>query len=188
MSRTSTEIELKKGDMVLFHRRMAMVVSVSRNGKVVWGLEHTDGGGRTRKFKPFMQSDIVRFPSILDVLATAGESFPVDELDERALRAELWFTDPQVGDILASADALYFLKITHRCSDILHVKIQSSSEVDREQRIAWVSKGRSFSSIEDFQKRYQLPYMPGYELFAWSSNRDDGQDRIDIPEPIGEVK
>lgn len=173
--------------MVLFHRRMSTVTFVSGNGKVIWELEHTDGGGRTRKFKPHKQADIVCFPSILDAMVSS-DPFPKYELDERALRAELWFMDPQVGDIFVNNHGTCFLEVVDRRKDRLWVrKLQRSVESDREIR---PSDGtvRSFSSVEGFQREYQRPHAPGYMFIAWSSKRLDGMDRIGVPGSVGEVK
>jgi hypothetical protein len=183
-----TEISgLKKGDMVLFHRRMAVVHKPRVGGNGASFVDVTDGGGRTRTFFVFNKAPIVYFPTILEAMA-ATNVFPENELDRRALRAELWFTDPLPGDVFAACNGLYFLTIVERFKDRVKCKITSRSQEDQQLNLLWRTKYRSFSSIPAFQEAYEFKDGPGYELFAWSSNRTESADRIESLGPIGEVK
>ena len=182
-----TGTELKVGDMVLFHRRLATVTVVSSNGKEAWGLEHTDGGGRTREFKAFSSAPIVYFPTLLDAIAAAGD-FPKDVFDERALQAERWFLRPQIGDVLCAPGKHYFVEITGRHRHKVHTEIRSSTPFDRAHNLVWRVKYRSFKSPKAFRKAFERGGAPGYTVFAWSSKRPKDADRIETPGSVGEVK
>lgn len=182
-----TGTPLKRGDMLLFHGRMATVLELSNIPGRARTVEVTDGGGRTRVFFTFTGSPISYFPSVLDALAAAGD-FPKDNLDKRALRAELWFTDPQVGDVFAAYYGVYFLKITESSEGKLTSQVRTSSLVGRDLSPKWETSQHVFGSIEAFQKTFERQDGPGYSLYAWSSPRTKDADRIESLGSIGEAQ
>jgi len=183
----STGMELEVGTLVIFVGRLATVSRIGPNARIVW-VECTDEGGRTRTFSVFSADDLEILPTsefeVLDSIVKATAPPEGYELLDQIMKAELWFADPQVGDVFYRPDAHYYLRVSElTAAGELRAQTTSCKGIDEGYRTEQVC----FQSVELFRKTFEFKTCPGYSLAAYSSMRDGGS-CIAMPGLIGEVK
>jgi hypothetical protein len=183
----STEIELEVGAVALYCGRLATITRIGPNGRIVW-VECTDEGGRTRTFSVFAANDLVLLPTgefeVLDSIVKVTAP-PEDELLQLIMKAELWFADPQVGDIFYRPEAYYYLRVVElTAAGELRAQVSTCEGIDEGYRTEQVY----FRSIELFRSTFEFKTCPGYSLAAYSSMRDGELCYIPMPGFIGEGK
>lgn len=166
-------MELKVGELVLYHGRLAEVLTVSSfKGPAV--VEVTDEAGLTQDYviglypnlKPLQLKD----ECVLDAIrrAAAGELSDHEQLKRLA---ELWLADPQVGDVFLVEDG-YLLELTEFCScgTILATQHPYNRTDPMSQR-----KKTSFAHDRQLRQWLRLPNIPVYRAAAFATKRPELQ-------------
>jgi hypothetical protein len=175
----SAGIKLEDGNLALFYGRLCTVLRTpSPGGPIV--VEVTDDGGITRRYTTFNACALKPLPHLDKTVLDTIQAVAQPELswsERRAREAEVWLTNPQVGDEF-QLDNFRFLKITALCDDGSVTARMNSYMHDSKE---WWPKVMVFKSAAELRQRFQHKSKPGYLLSAHASLRSGRKPKQPFP-------
>jgi len=159
------------GDLALFHDRLATVTAVDGARRPAI-LELTDAGGLTWNYISF-DIDEVRPISkdpfeVLDTIVKTTRP-ELSLTTQRARLAELWFADPQVGDVFGLG-VRFYLKIQElRADESVVCELRSFNDFDG----TWNTETAIYKTADDLRNAFRLKMRPRYSLISCSSDRKE---------------
>jgi len=170
---------------VLFYGRLGTIRRSGPGGRIIW-IEVTDDGGRTRLFSSFATDNVKRLGLItyelLDELVAATAA-PLSIHGRAARRAELFFADPQVGDVFYTHDDVSYLEVLELGAG---GSIRVLTKTCETGPLNCRTDSIYFASAALFQQKYEFKARPGYSMLAFSSQRSDEAVRRKMPVFLGE--
>jgi len=162
------------GELWLYYDRLATITDVNNLGHAT-SLEIEDAGGSIRSFQ-------VSNSQGLQPLATADETL-LDALQRatkpiNAVRhaTELWFADPQVGDVFISPGGVTFA-IVELSSDGPITVCRSSY---RGPDFGVIVRRVTYPNVASLRDAYQMHTSPGYWVRAHSTRRPEFQSKFPL--------
>jgi hypothetical protein len=172
----SPGIMLKSGDLVLWNNRFAEVIWADLLSRV-FRIRVIDEGGLAREFYTDHLSELRLLKgskgSILDDL-TAATRPKIGHRERLERVAEVWFADPQVGDVFTHGSGIV-IKISELRAD-------GSIIVEHQERLPgphnWKISTRIYNDANTLRNNYMRRSRPGYWVLPVSTRRSEFQDRL----------